>query len=66
MSNEIRKLMKECGLRETDLAARLGVSIPTLSKKLKYDNWREKDLQRIAEVCGYECRIDFVKRGQEN
>ena len=32
----------------------------TLSKKMKFDNWREKDLYRIAEVCDCKYEGKFI------
>ena len=52
MTKEIRKLMIDKGITQAELAEKLKVAQPTLSKKFKLDNWRESDLEDIANVCG--------------
>ena len=46
--------MSRRGINQKELASRLGVTQPVLSKKFKLNNWRESDLQEIAQVCGAE------------
>lgn len=53
-SEKIKILMSRCGINQKELASRLGVTQPVLSKKFKLNNWRESDLQEIAQVCGAE------------
>ena len=55
MTKEILELLKKKKITQKELAARLGVSEPTLSKKMALNNWRENDLNKIAEAC--ECRF---------
>lgn len=60
MTNHIKAL---CAIREVDqmeLAKRLGISQPALSKKYKLDNWRENDLRQIAEVLDASFKGIFV------
>ena len=47
-------------ITQADLANRLEVSQPTLSKKFKLDDWRESDLKKIAEVCGCQYEGSFI------
>ena len=47
-------------ITQADLANRLEVSQPTLSKKFKLDDWRESDLKKIAEVCGCKYEGSFI------
>ena len=47
-------------ITQVDLANRLDVSQPTLSKKFKLDDWRESDLKKIAEVCGCQYAGSFI------
>ncbi len=56
MSDEIIKLLEDREMTQKQLAQKLGISEPTLSKKLTYDNWRENDLYKIAEAC--DCRYE--------
>lgn len=46
--------MIRCGINQKELAAKLGISQPALSKKFKQNDWRESDLKRIAKACGAE------------
>lgn len=43
--------MIKCGMNQTELAARLGITQPALSKKFKQNDWRESDLEKIASIC---------------
>ena len=46
--------MIKCGTNQKELAVKLGISQPALSKKFKQNDWRESDLEEIAKVCGAE------------
>ena len=41
-SEKLDIALKRQGLKRKDLAERLGISQPTLSKKFKYNDWRDK------------------------
>lgn len=60
MTKEILDMLKKQGLTQKQLAQRLNISEPTLSKKMTLDNWREKDLSRIAEVCDCKYEGKFI------
>ena len=45
-------LLIELNIPKKDLVARLGTTQSNLSGKLKRDNFSEKELQDIANVCG--------------
>ena len=60
MTEKIKILMIKKEITQADLANRLEVSQPTLSKKFKLDDWRESDLKQIAEVCGCEFEGSFI------
>ena len=47
-------------ITQADLANRLEVSQPTLSKKFKLDDLRESDLKKIEEVCGCQYEGSFI------
>ena len=53
-------MLKQQGLSQKELAKRLDIAESTLSKKMKLDNWREKDLYRIAEVCDCKYEGKFI------
>lgn len=58
-TEKIKILMIKCGTNQKELAVKLGVSQPVLSKKFKMNNWRESDLEEIAKVCGAEFETVF-------
>lgn len=51
--------MIKCNTNQKELATKLGISQPALSKKFKLDDWRESDLREIAKVCGAEYTNGF-------
>lgn len=60
MTEKIKILMIKKEITQSDLANRLEVSQPTLSKKFKLDDWRESDLKKIAEVCDCQYEGSFI------
>jgi len=58
-TEKIKILMIKCGTNQKELAAKLGISQPALSKKFKQNDWRESDLEEIAKVCGAEFNTVF-------
>lgn len=50
MTEKIRILLIKKGMTASQLAGKLGTSQPNLSKKMKRDNFSEKELKEIAEV----------------
>lgn len=50
-TQKIKILMIKHGITQTELATKLGISQPALSKKFKQNDWRESDLEKIALVC---------------
>mgnify|MGYP001027370766 CR=1 FL=1 len=59
MTEKIKVLMIKCNTNQKELATKLGISQPALSKKFKLDDWRESDLREIAKVCGAEYTNGF-------
>lgn len=47
-------------ITQKELADKLEISQPTLSKKFKLDDWRESDLNQIAKVCGCSFEGSFI------
>jgi DNA-binding Xre family transcriptional regulator len=60
MTEKIKIVMIKKKITQTELANRLEVSQPTLSKKFKLDDWRESDLRKIADVCGCQYEGSFI------
>lgn len=46
-------------MNKKELADKLGTSQPNLSKKFKYNDWRESDVREICTVIGIECETIF-------
>lgn len=63
-TEKVKILMIKCGTNQKELAAKLGVTQPVLSKKFKLNNWRESDLEEIAKVCGAEFETVFKFNGE--
>lgn len=58
-TEKIKMMMASKSITQRDIADRMGISQPTLSKKFTLDNWRENDLRTIAEICGCSYKIIF-------
>lgn len=54
--------VKKGNLSGRELAARLGDTPQNLSNKMKRDDFKESELQRIAEALGYRLEIRFVDK----
>ena len=59
MSKKIKMLMLEREVTQMQLAEKLGTSQPNISKKFKYNDWRESDVKEICSVIGVECETIF-------
>ncbi|MGK4117643.1 helix-turn-helix domain-containing protein [Lysinibacillus capsici] len=60
MAEKIRMLLAKENKNLTELAALLGTSQPNLWKKMKRDNFSEKELVEIAEAMGVKFEANFV------
>ena len=61
MAEEIRIMrVKRGNLSERDLAARLGDTPQNLNHKMKRDDFRTSELERIASALGYKMVIKFI------
>lgn len=65
MTEKIKILLIKRGMTQKELADKLGISQPALSKKYKLDDWRESDLERIAEICNCKFEGFFLIDGKE-
>ena len=59
---KIKTMLIYKDLTITDLASKLGKSPQNLSNLLKKDNFREQELEQIADALGCDLRIEFVDR----
>ena len=64
-TDKIRMIMVARNITQKDLAAKLGITQPTLSGKFKLNDWRESDLRRIAQACNCEYHTTFILDGKE-
>ena len=60
MATKIKMLMAAKDLNITQLAEKMGTSQSNLSKKLKRDNFSEKELQEISDILGIKFEAHFV------
>lgn len=60
MSEKIRIALIKKGMTLTQLAEKMGVSQPNLSKKLKRNNFNEEELRRIAKLLDMKYEAYFV------
>lgn len=58
---EMQNALNDSKLRRTDIAKKLGVSRPFISKMLRGDyNLTVKAMSRVFAACGYELRFERV------
>ncbi|QDQ03296.1 helix-turn-helix transcriptional regulator [Lysinibacillus fusiformis] len=60
MAEKIRMLLAKKDMKLTQLAEMLGTSQPNLWKKMKRDNFSERELLEIAEVLGVKYEANFI------
>lgn len=61
-AKKIKVLLVQREMTLTDLAKLLNKSVPTISKKMKRDNFSEKDLIEIARVLNFDYSIVFTDK----
>ncbi len=61
-AKKIRMLLVQREMSLTDLAKLLNKTVPTISKKMKRDNFSEKDLMEIARVLNFDYNITFTDK----
>ena len=49
--------MKRQGINQKELAERLETSQQNVSKKFKFDDWRESDVKKICAILGIKAEI---------
>lgn len=59
ISEKLEIVLKRQGITKKELADKLKTSQPNLSKKFKYDDWRESDVKEICSAIGIECETIF-------
>lgn len=59
ISEKLEVVLKRLDINQRELADKLGTSQPNLSKKFKYNDWRESDVKEICAAIGVECETIF-------
>ena len=59
ISEKLEIVLKRLDINQKELAEKLGTSQSNLSKKFKYNDWRESDVKEICSVLGIECETVF-------
>lgn len=62
ISKEIKRMMFERDVNISRLAELLNTSQPNLSAKLKRNDFRVSELEKISLILGYEVKIEFLKK----
>ena len=61
----VRKLIKVAGLREQDVAERIGISLNSFSRRLNQNTLSAKQFFDICDVCGADARVVLRLSGKE-
>lgn len=62
-TEQIRVIMRRRGITVERLADMLETSKQNLNQQLRRDNFREKEMQRIAAALGCSCRVSVTDDG---
>ena len=56
-SEKLDIAIKRQGYTQKEVAEKLGTSQPNLSKKFKFNDWRESDIHKICDVIGIKAEL---------
>ena len=56
-SEKLDIVMKRQGINQKELAEKLETSQQNVSKKFKFDDWRESDVKKICDILGIKAEI---------
>ena len=59
ISEKLEIVLKREGITKKELADKLKTSQPNVSKKFKYNDWRESDIKEICQAIGIESETVF-------
>ena len=65
-SEKLDIAIKRQGYTQKEVAEKLGTSQPNLSKKFKFNDWRESDIYKICEVIGIKAELILHFENGEN
>lgn len=61
-SKEIKKILIDKDMTISDLATKLDVTQQNISAKLKKNDPRLSEINKIADALGYNVKIEFIKK----
>lgn len=61
-SKEIKKILIDKDMTISDLATKLDVTQQNISAKLKKNDPRLSEINKIADAIGYNVKIEFIKK----
>lgn len=61
IAKEIKKILIDKDMTSTDLAEKLGVTQQNVSAKLKKNDMRISEIEKILGVLGYKLDVEFKK-----
>lgn len=59
MTEKIKAKMKEKGIKQGEIAEKLGISKENMSQRMKKNNWRINELKQIAEILKCKLKCEF-------
>lgn len=61
-TDKLRIILSKLEINQKELANKLGTTQQNISKKFKYNDWRESDVKQICSVLEIECETVFKLR----
>ncbi|MFR3656666.1 MAG: helix-turn-helix domain-containing protein [Eisenbergiella sp.] len=58
----VKKLLLDSNINTVELARRLGCGTANIYNKYKRNNFSLNEIEEIADVCGYEVKINFIPK----
>ena len=62
VSKTLRKMMIDKDVKQIIIADNLGIAKQNFSNQLKADNFRMNDIIKIADILGYDTKLQFTDR----
>lgn len=59
VSDKLKIILRKLQINQKELADKLRTTQQNISKKFKYNDWRESDIKEICSVLGIECETIF-------
>lgn len=62
IAKTLKTLMINKGVKHIEVAQKLGIEKQNFSNKLKVKNFRITDIEKIADIIGYDVKLQFIDR----